>query len=173
MMDDIRNDTARFQQISSNANQWKKERAYSVLGCKLKNNLIAKYRYFGSDEKLPTQVGRRDGLKLFTTGVSGCLLHGPYIELEAGVHQIIIRGARRDRAKGASVEIATNNGQKVITKSPMGTGDIDFKLACFHFTLDEPCRDVEVRVWVNDDTDLHISEIEFEPSTTMCRGQVA
>lgn len=121
-------------------------------------------RFWGGDERLCTQVGKRRGQNFETTGRAGCLLFGPYIPLEMGQHRVVIHGFLGDKSStGARMDVAINNGTLVLAGSALtspGEGD---SLASLPITLKEHCSDLEIRVWVNEDTDLKVSMISIEP----------
>ncbi len=95
-------------------------------------------RYWGNDQRLFTQVGRRRGFALETTHQAGFLFYGPYRSLEAG-RQTLLK----------------ERGQK----------DIGPWTADYEFQLTQSVKDLEFRLLVSASSDLGISAIEIEPLT--------
>ena len=121
-------------------------------------------RFWGGDSRLGTQVGKRTGRDIESTGEAGYLLFGPYIPLAAGQYQVVIRGALGENgAAGARMDIAVDKGQRVLGECVLGEPGEGGCLVSLPISLDAPCIDLEVRVWVGDATDMQISMIEIAP----------
>jgi glycosyltransferase involved in cell wall biosynthesis len=122
------------------------------------------HRFWGSDSRLGTQVGTRTGRDIASTGEAGYLVFGPYIPLAAGHYRIVIRGALGKKgAVDAYMDVAVDKGTVVVAESALDKSDIDGNLVSMQISLDKPCTDFEVRVWVNESTDLQVSMIEIAP----------
>ena len=121
-------------------------------------------RFWGGDSRLGTQVGKRTGRDIQTTGKAGYLLFGPYIPLAAGQYRVAIRGVPGDNGvAGANMDVAFDQGRLILAESALGEPDVDGCLVSLPIALDAPCTDLEVRVWVGEDTDLTVSMICIEP----------
>lgn len=121
-------------------------------------------RFWGGDSRLGTQVGKRTGRDIVCTGQAGYLIFGPYIPLVAGHYRVVIRGALGENSlAGARMDVAVNQGRLILAESALGEPDVDGCLVALPISLDEPCTDLEVRVWVGDNTDLQISMLEIAP----------
>jgi glycosyltransferase involved in cell wall biosynthesis len=121
-------------------------------------------RFWGSDDRLGTQVGKRTGRDIVSTGQAGFLLLGPYIALAAGQYRVVIRGAlKKNGAVGARMVVAVDKGALILAESALSRPDEDGCLVTMLISLDVPYTDLEVRVWVNENTDLHVSMIEIAP----------
>ena len=121
-------------------------------------------RYWGSDKRLGTQVGERRGRDIVTTGKSGYLLFGPYLNLAVGDYKITVYGrADINRLAGASIDIVTHGSSRVIKETTLCEPFINEELADIIITLDEPCTDLEIRILVNFDTSLVVSSLNIHP----------
>lgn len=121
-------------------------------------------RFWGGDGRLSTQVGRRSGRDIVTTGQAGYLLYGPYIALESGEYRVLVRGALSgEGATEAHVDVAVNKGHQVLGRSDLRNIGADGCLAAMSVVLDAPCTDLEVRLWVSGNSDLRVSMIEIVP----------
>lgn len=122
------------------------------------------HRYWGSDSRLGTQVGQRIGRDILSTQQTGYLIFGPYISLEAGYYTVKIRGELSKKgAVGPRMDVAIDKGQKIIGESIAGTVDENGYLASLPITLNTSCTDLEIRIWISNDTNLKISMISIEP----------
>lgn len=122
------------------------------------------HRFWGSDSRLGTHVGQRTGRDIVSTSQAGCLIFGPYIPLASGRYTVKIRGALGENgAAGARMDVAVDKGQQVLGECAVGEPDEDGFLISLPVSLDTPCTDLEVRVWVDDDTDLNVLMISIEP----------
>ena len=121
-------------------------------------------RFWGGDARLGTQVGKRSGQDIETTSKAGYLIFGPYIPLDAGRYQVLIRGAVGARGlAGAHMDVAVNKGGYILGESVLSVPDEQGNFVTLLINLDTPCTDLEVRVWVSGDSDLKVSMIEIAP----------
>lgn len=122
------------------------------------------YRFAGSNGRFTTQVGKRADSNIKTTRQAGYLLFGPYIPLDAGQYQVVIRGQLgKNGAAGARMDVAVDKGDCILGESGLSEPDESDKFVSLLISLDAPCTDLEVRVWVSEDTDLQVSMIEIAP----------
>lgn len=124
------------------------------------------YRYFGSDARLGSQVGKKNGLIVQTAGSEGCLLFGPYLPLPAGRYQVRLQGqVKHLGTPPAYIDAAAQKGIEVLSShtlaAPRGDGLIAEMVVC----LEGAVTDFEVRVWVAADSDLNISKLEILPES--------
>lgn len=123
---------------------------------------ITTYRFDAADERFQTLVGRRDVSCFSTTGQAGYLIVGPNITLDAGKYQVVIHGTVRDGGvAGAHMEVTADKGAKVLAAAPLQShsiGDLLFSIPVF---FDSVYTDLEVRVWVEADSDISVSLVEF------------
>lgn len=122
------------------------------------------HRFSGSDNRFGTKTGLRTGQDIVTTGKAGYLFFGPYIPLASGQYHVIITGALGGNGlSGAHMDVAVNKGQSVLARSALGEPNEDGCLISLPLTLHKPCTDFEVRLWVDENTDLKVSTIRIEP----------
>lgn len=128
------------------------------------HTLIEGYCFHGGDERLLTQVGTRTEQDIVSTGRAGCLIFGPYIPLAAGHYRLAIRGAVGNAGvAGARMDVVACKGDHLIAECALLDPDEQGGLVILPISLDVPCVDLEVRVWVTANSDLRISMIELEP----------
>lgn len=121
-------------------------------------------RFWGSDSRLGTQVGKRTGRDIICTGQAGYLLFGPYISLTAGQYRVAVRGTLgKNGLAGACMDVTVDKGGLTLGKSVLNEPDESGCLVALQISLDVPCTDLEVRVWVSDNSDLYVSMIEIAP----------
>ena len=122
------------------------------------------YRCWGGDSRLSTQVGKRTGRNMVSAGAAGYLLYGPYIPLVAGKYWVMIRGGIGENGlAGAHMDAVADKGSVLLGKSVLSEPDENGNFVALLISLDVPCTDLEVRVWVSKNTDLHVSMIEIAP----------
>jgi glycosyltransferase involved in cell wall biosynthesis len=158
-------DSSTARAIGQRAKRWKAERGFSFLGRKLQNQLRDNRRYFGDDGRIRTNVGERDGAKIRTTGVAGCLLYGPYASLDAGHYKAVLHGVSEMAGDqlDATVEVVTGAEHDQLASSKLTVRAGDDVLATLNFFLPQACSDLEVRVWASAKTSLYLSLLEIEP----------
>jgi glycosyltransferase involved in cell wall biosynthesis len=123
-------------------------------------------RYFGSDSRLSTQVGKQHGLVIQTTGVEGYLLHGPYLELAAGQYQIKVYGQVLDSGTpSAYVDIAVQSGSQILQTNQLSASTQLSLIAEIGVFLKTAVTDLEVRIWVGKNSELTINRLEILPNS--------
>ncbi|MFM0044181.1 glycosyltransferase [Paraburkholderia sediminicola] len=122
------------------------------------------HRYFGSDSRLGTQVGERDGRTMRTTQKAGVVLHGPYLALSAGRYRVNILGQTRVvGSPEAYADIAVRSGKEVLSRAVLGVSSGDGLLAELDVYLDTGVLDFEVRIWAAATSDLTVTGLEILP----------
>lgn len=122
------------------------------------------YRFWGNDSRLGTQVGKRSGRDMVSTRQAGYMLFGPYISLPTGQYQVSVFGQVGKRGlSGAKMDVAGDRGNIILGNSPLFEPDEKSCLATFPFTLEKSCSDIEIRVWISENTSLRIKMIEICP----------
>ena len=128
----------------------------------MKRELIA--CYFGSDQALHTHVGHKESNSMVTTGLSGVLVYGPYIALDAGVYSIKIYG--KSQFIGESFcDVAVDGGGQILITQPIQKIDMHPQYSVLLWEqsvmLDQPHQNVEVRVYVDENCQLSVEKIEI------------
>ena len=122
------------------------------------------HRYWGNDNRLGTQVGKRAGRNIVCTSQAGYLIFGPYIQLDAGAYQITIRGTLEGTGlAGARMDATGDKGNHIYADAPLDQPDDSGCFITLPIKLDTPCSDLEVRIWVSAESDLQVSLIEIAP----------
>lgn len=126
------------------------------------------HRFWGGDYRLGTQVGKRTGKNIESTGNAGYLVFGPYISLSSGNYNVILHGDVT-YASNTTVDVVTNQGSVVLGKKNFADqedvdGDVVMSL---QIVLHETCSDLEIRVLVDAQTDIEISLIEIKPELSL------
>jgi hypothetical protein len=123
------------------------------------------YRFRGNDPRLKTMVGQCVGSDLISTGQPGYLVFGPYIPLASGKYKVVIYGSLGKKgAKGARADVVAEKANVFFAKSSLNISDRDECLATLSISLETPYKDVEIRVWVEDQPDIVISSLEIHPA---------
>ena len=124
------------------------------------------YRYQGSDARLLSQVGRREGARVHTTGAAGCLFYGPYLRLAAGRYRVRIRGAVKRLGSSVRADVAIRHGATLVAAQPVEARHTSDLLAEMKLQLHEAASDLEVRLWVAEDSELAVTLLEILPEST-------
>jgi glycosyltransferase involved in cell wall biosynthesis len=124
------------------------------------------FRYFGSDARLSSQVGKPYALTMQTVGVAGYLLHGPYLELHSGHYQIKLYGqVKLPGTPSAYVDIAIRGASEILHSDALKVSEQAGLIAEMEIFLNTTVTDFEVRVWAPADSDLYISKVEIFPES--------
>lgn len=122
-------------------------------------------RYWGSDWRLYSVVGEVCGTARQSKGMAGNLLHGPYIPLKPGWYVAIIQGTCGfGGPAGAKADVVIMGGTMKVAEEVLLVWDeanADQPLAILPFVLEEPCTDLEVRVHVEDESNVRVSILEI------------
>lgn len=113
-----------------------------------------------SQDRYWTQVGERQDAKLVSNGNAGYLLFGPYVPLQAGTYNLLIKGDVEALADGGKVRIdvasakgkAIHGGQDVTDKGALPSFDV---------VLPADAADVEVRVQVPQDARVSVEAYQL------------
>jgi hypothetical protein len=126
--------------------------------------------YLGSDVRLHTKVGERQGQTMRTTGRSGLLVYGPYAPLSAGTYQVTAKGMAQNTTEGCWLDVAYDLGQKCLIKIDIPPANSSGAwTATTEFVLDLPVTNIETRLWVPATADLTLLSISIAraaPKTT-------
>src|ERR1700682_2285810 len=103
--------------------------------------------FAGDDERISSDVGDKVRRNIFSSNREGFLVYGPYARLEKGRHHIFVYGAALNCSEVDYVDVTRQNGQVVIDRSSIRDAPGNDILAIFTIDLEEPCEDVEFRVF--------------------------
>ncbi len=123
-------------------------------------------RFWGNDNRLGTQVGKRGKREICTTSRAGYLVFGPYISLITGRYRVKVFGTLNiNGLAGARMDVATKQGHFIVADSPLNTPDKDNCFVTLSIDLEEPCNDLEIRIFVTEKSDIQIHKIEISSIT--------
>lgn len=123
--------------------------------------------YEAAVSPLKSNVGDARAGSFHTTRKAGHLLYGPFISAAPGSYYATVNGeVGLGGVSSAGADVAINSGSQILSTSKIEspiTGDV---LSTLHFIVPEGgCSDLEVRVVVDEDSDLSISSIFLEWQT--------
>jgi capsular polysaccharide transport system ATP-binding protein len=125
------------------------------------------YRFCGDDSRLYTHVGKRKARDIVSTGQVGCLLFGPYVPLAEGNYRVVLRGMLGELgADPVRMDVTLDKGNHILAESLINRPHQDDCLVSLPITLEAPCTDLEVRVWVEAHSQVTISMVEIQPCQT-------
>lgn len=122
-------------------------------------------RFRGSDVRLLSSLGRRDGKHIHSTGVAGHLIYGPYVHLEPGRYEVRLTG-NFDGSPGPNpnIEVAVARGERVLARADLYESELAVNsVRRIVFEADANCVDIEVRVWVEATNKVSLSLLEIYP----------
>jgi hypothetical protein len=121
--------------------------------------------YWGSDMRLYTKVGERQGKNMCTTGQTGLLVYGPYAPFNAGTYQVTAIGTAKSSTEGCWLDVVCDLGQRCMIKIDIppasSTGDWT---ASTEFVLESAVENIETRLWVPATADISLLSIAITPS---------
>ncbi len=131
-------------------------------------------RYWGSDYRVHSGVGQRMGTALWSTGHAGPLAYGPAgLSLKAGHYLAIWSGSiglvGGGCADGAHVDISFELGTKFLARinlDGLARDDGHFTVS-LPFTLKEERKELEVRVWVGECSDVRLDLLEIRKTSPL------
>jgi glycosyltransferase involved in cell wall biosynthesis len=165
-------DSEKAQNIKRASQNWLEQHDYVSISNRLFNmckGLLRKhpprsYRFNGSSSQLHSEVGSVQGKILATTNQAGYLIFGPYISLTPGNYLVKIKGSSKENGLvGAYIDVGYNEATVVLGESILNEPDEHGNFVMLPISLDSPCSDLEIRVRVNDQSDLKIYMIEIAP----------
>ncbi|WP_410211797.1 glycosyltransferase [Aquirhabdus sp.] len=125
------------------------------------------HRFRGNSSLLRTKVGKRSSDSISSTGTAGWLIYGPYVQIPEGQYNVAIRGTiGKSGLSGAWADVSFDHAKTVLKKVNLNTPDAKGNFITFSILIDQICDDLEVRIWVNNDTEINVSMIEITPLTS-------
>lgn len=122
---------------------------------------LIKYKYNGANSIFGSNVGRRDWAYIHSTFQEGYLIYGPYISIPKGSYKITIRGIARQIDSRAYIDVVGYKAEKVFNKISLNDANEIGILAELIINVEKTVDDLEMRVWIPDNADLSISEIQL------------
>lgn len=119
-------------------------------------------RIWGADKRLHTQNGIRSGQSILSSKKPGFLVYGPYIPLSSGNYVVRIKGSiNSGKIGGAHIDAAVNGGQLILGASTEWILAENDYIISLPVSLMKSCQDLEVRVWVDSESEFKISMLEI------------
>lgn len=102
-----------------------------------------------AEQQIKSAVGAYDGGRLVSSGVAGWLTYGPYLALSKGRYRVDIHGDGVIADGGMClVEVTVDLGKHVVAQIEANTSGRGL-VRGLSFTLDAPCKDLEIRMHVD------------------------
>ncbi|MET3763021.1 glycosyltransferase [Sphingomonas sp. UYEF23] len=118
-------------------------------------------RFWGHDARLKSQFGKRHRREIWTDGVTGFLVYGPYMPLGLGTYRITACGTAKIITGDEYLDISSDVGESLhLTAAISHDGAGWWVVEMFHIAT--AVMDFEVRLWVTETTDLSLRSIEIE-----------
>jgi hypothetical protein len=125
--------------------------------------------YKATDQRLGTQVGKKDGANIVTTGVAGFLVYGPYIKLMPGRFRLDVEGSLKGSEKPiATIDVIGFKGDKIFAIRPIygdesRTGESLGKSVLGSILIEIPTEtsDIEFRIQVPASTSGYVSNYKL------------
>ena len=110
----------------------------------------------------PSQVGLIENGRLISTGKAGFLHFGPYQYLDAGNYSLTVYGTS-NRSDGAWVDVVSQKGKIIHGKFLISSyvDSVDETLLTVPIYLSEAVQDIEVRVYVNEASEVSLGAYQF------------
>jgi glycosyltransferase involved in cell wall biosynthesis len=110
-----------------------------------------------------TKIGRGMSGSIVTTNRAGYLLYGPFISVAQGSYRAIVKGKVGTSGTGvAGADVAIQSGTNVLMECEVIQASHEGSLANLSFTVPEGgCADLEIRVKVDEFSELSISSVEL------------
>ncbi|HQT42583.1 MAG TPA: glycosyltransferase, partial [Halothiobacillus sp.] len=119
-------------------------------------------RYWGADPRLHTQVGEAQGISMRTTGKTGYLIHGPYERFEPGRYRLSITGTAKYFTGAESLEVVCEQGTRKLQHFNLSERTPRPWQEQYEFTLDAAISDLEIRLYVQNETELTCNQLVIE-----------
>jgi hypothetical protein len=127
-------------------------------------------RYWGADPRLHTEVGEAKARSVYTTRKPGRLIFGPNAPFETGTYQIIVQGNAEHWTQSEQLRIVCAAVQSPLCSFALNNESLGSWLWEGEFVLDKPCHDLDIQIWVDQETCLRIEGIDIqmtkEPEST-------
>lgn len=122
-------------------------------------------RLWGHDPRLHTQIGKYQDKRVLTTDEAGFLLYGPHLPIKAGNYEIKIEGNFEQLVGSEYIDITCEGGTQILFKTAINDILTDNQTLITIVGIEQNLKDFELRVWVDRNTKISISDIILAPIT--------
>lgn len=119
-------------------------------------------RLWGSDSRMLSAVGVADRKHIRTSNQSGFLLYGPYLPMAGQSYRMTASGDARNLVGTEYMDVSSHGGDRVYWRGTI-KGDRKNWSIDDVILFDGPIRDLEIRVWVDKETDMSVGSIVLQP----------
>lgn len=128
-------------------------------------------RFWGNDLRLHSQVGRRQGQSMHTTGLPGFVVFGPYQALAAGRYRLNLTGMAQQWDGSEYFDVCCSAGNVQLLHGVLSFAAAGEWTHTATFELPNAITDIEFRLWVGEHSELSLARMEIipesgEPETT-------
>lgn len=116
--------------------------------------------FWGNDHRFSTEIGRRVGISMRTSGKAGFLIFGPYLPMLAGRYIVSVSGKAKRWAGTEQIDWACDGGANVIKRQEL-KGTLGEWSLSFDLDLEEDLTDFEIRIYVDSMSDLDLCKIQI------------
>ena len=128
------------------------------------------YRFWGTNSCFHSKVGKRIGHSMVTTGMSGWLMHGPYMKLARGNYRVVVLGSLGVvGAAGAHMDVVCDLASVTVGACSIALGQNNKELASVTVSLENDTSNFEIRVWVNEDSNVSVTMVTIEKITFLAK----
>jgi glycosyltransferase involved in cell wall biosynthesis/ADP-heptose:LPS heptosyltransferase len=128
------------------------------------------HRFWGSDRRLHTVVGRRHGKAMRSGGVEGFLVHGPYLSLAPGRYRVVVWGEVASLSGLETLDVVADQGSlKLAHNTFEGTRAGAWKYEV-EINVESRITDLEVRLWVSAASEIALVGVEIDVAEARARS---
>lgn len=119
-------------------------------------------RFWGSDVRFGTQVGKRIGQRTYSTNKTGYLLFGPYIPLEKGKYVVSITGSfLNDQDTPIFIDCVAEQARIKLGELSIKSRTSAETTFNLEFEMDKAYSDVEIRIFANALDSISVSLLQI------------
>lgn len=122
-------------------------------------------RYWGSDPRLYTEVGKRTGREIYATGKAGMLIYGPYERFDPGRYRLLVRGTAEHWSGEEWLDVACDHGERKLLHQNLPTRESGPWELEVTLELQTTCTDLEIQLRVAELSGLSVECIEMATTT--------
>lgn len=128
-----------------------------------KSHVLAKC-WWATHPHIHHQVGYTEGRSVFSTGVQGTLIYGPYVSLPSGAYTVTFHGKilTENGNKDVSIDVAMDSGRVIIMRQEIENNISDNILGSINYELSEYADNIEFRVHVGEHSSIRVDYILVE-----------